>query len=207
MSNGTHLANFTGHKTEWSQYVTIGNLSSTICHIPSTQTDIIVTLLLSTITDCNDTKKWLDEQRQTNSEELKEVLHQVHLPITDKHHPRFKSRYCKGHFTHCNFWGWKLVIAVLIADCSEYSDVHLFEWRSYICCESPLNKHEDYVPPDKQCPRQDHNHDSMHGNTYNKPRHGNFSSGNVHWEFTTFQLIHCNVTNRPKPDFLTTMLI
>jgi hypothetical protein len=47
----------------------------------------------------------------------------------------------------------------------------------------------------------------MHSNTYSKPRHGNFSSGNVHWQFTTFQLIHCNVTNYPKPDCLTTMLI
>jgi len=84
--------------------MTIGNLSSKICQIPSMNSDIMVTLLLSTIKDGNDTQKRLDEQRQTHCEELNGVLRQVHQPITEKLHPRVNSRYCTWFFARGNFW-------------------------------------------------------------------------------------------------------
>jgi hypothetical protein len=66
MSDRTHLSNFAGDKIEWPVYMTIGNLSSKICQMPSTQSIVMVALLPIPIKNCNIAKKRLDEQRQPN---------------------------------------------------------------------------------------------------------------------------------------------
>jgi len=74
MSDGTHLSNFAGDKKEWPVYMTIGNLSSKICQMPSTHSVVMVALLPIPTKNCNIPQKRLDEQRQTNGEVLNEVL-------------------------------------------------------------------------------------------------------------------------------------
>jgi hypothetical protein len=66
MSDGMHLSNFAGNKKEWPVYITIGDLSSKLCQMPSTHSVIMVTLLLIPIKNRNIPHKWLDEQRLTN---------------------------------------------------------------------------------------------------------------------------------------------
>jgi len=102
-------------------------------------------------------QKQLDEQRQTNWEVLNEVLRRVLQPLTFQQNPSAESGYDKvlcaaGKFTHC-----KPVLAAWLADCPEYSDLHHLEWHVCFWCESPKDELGDYVAPDKQHPRRDHN--------------------------------------------------
>jgi hypothetical protein len=62
MSDGTHLSNFAGDKTEWPVYMTIGNLSSKIHQMPSTHSVVMATLLPIPIKNRNIPQKRLDEQ-------------------------------------------------------------------------------------------------------------------------------------------------
>jgi len=66
MSDRTHLSNFAGDKKEWTVYMTIGNLSSKLRQIPSTQSVVMVALLPIPIKNYNIPQEWLDEQRHTN---------------------------------------------------------------------------------------------------------------------------------------------
>jgi hypothetical protein len=66
LSDRTHLSSFDGGKKQWPVYMTIGNLSSKICQMPSVHTVVMVTLLHIPIRNLNFPQKWLDEQRQTN---------------------------------------------------------------------------------------------------------------------------------------------
>jgi len=61
MSNGTHLANFAGNKKKLSVYMTIGNLSSKICQMPSTHSVAMVALLPIPIMNSSIPQEWLDE--------------------------------------------------------------------------------------------------------------------------------------------------
>jgi hypothetical protein len=61
MSDRTHLSNFAGAKKEWPVYVTIGNLSSKLCQMPSRHSIVMVTLLLSLIKHHNMPQKQRDE--------------------------------------------------------------------------------------------------------------------------------------------------
>jgi len=63
MSDGTHLSNFAGDKKEWPVYMTIGNLSSMIRQMPSTNSILMVALLPIPIKNSNIPQKRLDEQR------------------------------------------------------------------------------------------------------------------------------------------------
>jgi len=45
MSDGTHLPNFAGNKKGWPVYMTIGNLSSKLCQMPSMHSVVMVSLL------------------------------------------------------------------------------------------------------------------------------------------------------------------
>jgi hypothetical protein len=65
MSDGTHLSNFAGDKTEWPVYMTIGNLSSKIRQTPSTQSIVMFALLPIPFKNGNIPQKPLDEQLQT----------------------------------------------------------------------------------------------------------------------------------------------
>jgi hypothetical protein len=65
----------------------IGNLSSKIRQMLSTETVIIVALQPIAITMRNIPQKQLDKQQQTNREMQDEVVWQVLQPLTLKQHP------------------------------------------------------------------------------------------------------------------------
>jgi hypothetical protein len=157
MSDGTHLSNFAGDKKEWPVYMKIGNLSSKIHQMPSTHSVVMVALLPIPIKNRNIPQKRLDEQRQTNQEVLKEVLRQLLQPLTFKHNPSAESGYYKVLCADGNFRRCKPVLAAWLADCPEYSDLHHLERNVCFWCECLKNELGDYVPPDKQHPRRDHN--------------------------------------------------
>jgi hypothetical protein len=84
MSDETHLSNFASDKKEWPVYMTIGNVSSKICQMPTADTVAMVALLPIPIKNRNIPQKWLDEQQQTNREVLNELLRRVLQPLTCK---------------------------------------------------------------------------------------------------------------------------
>jgi hypothetical protein len=93
MSDGTHLSNLAADKQEWPVYMTIGNLSSKVCHMPSMHNVMIVALLPIPIKNRNIPQNWMAEQRQTNREVLNEVLRRLLDPLTFKHNPSAESGY------------------------------------------------------------------------------------------------------------------
>jgi len=124
MSDGTHLSDFAGDKKQWPVFVTNGNLSSKIRQMPSTHSVAMFTLLPIPIENRNIPLKRLNEQRQTNREELNEVLRRVLQRLTLKQHPDVESRYYKvlsadGNCRHC-----KPVLAAWLADCPQYSNLY-----------------------------------------------------------------------------------
>jgi hypothetical protein len=157
MSDGTHLSNFAGDKKEKPVYITIGNLASKIRPTPSTHSVVMVSLLPIPIKNCNIHQKRLDEKRQTNQEVLNEVLRWVRRPLTFKQHPSADSGYYSVLCADGNFRCCKPVLSAWLADCPEYSDVHHLERPGCFWCECPTNELGDYVHPDKQYPRRDHN--------------------------------------------------
>jgi len=66
MTDGTHLSNFAGNKTEWPVYMTIGNLSSKIHQMPSMHSILRDALLPIPIMNRTLPHKRLDEQGLTN---------------------------------------------------------------------------------------------------------------------------------------------
>jgi len=157
MSGGIHLSNFAGDKKEWPVYVTIGNLSSKVHHMPSTHSVVMIALLPIAIKNHNFPQKRLDEQRQTNQEVLNEVLRWVLQPLTYRQNPSAESGHwnvlcADGNFRHC-----KPVSAAWLAVCPEYSDLHDLERHVWFRCQCPNNELADYLPPDKQRPWRDHN--------------------------------------------------
>jgi len=116
MSHGTHLSNFTGNKTEWPVYMTIGNQSSKISQTPSTDSDVMVALLLILIKNRYILEKRLDEQRQTNQEVLNEVLRRVLQPLTVQPHPSAGSVDYNVLRAEANFSGCKPVLSAWLAD-------------------------------------------------------------------------------------------
>jgi hypothetical protein len=93
MSDGTHLSNFAADKKEWPVYMTMGNLSSKICQMPSTHSIVRVTHLLNPIKTHNIPQNRLDEQRQTNREVLDNILRRVLQPVIIKQHSGANSGY------------------------------------------------------------------------------------------------------------------
>jgi hypothetical protein len=157
MSDGTHLSNFAGDKKEWPVFMTIGNLSSKIHQMPSAHTVVMVALLPIPIKNRNNPQKRLDEQRQTNRKVLNEVLRRVLQPLTFKLNLSAESGYYNVLCAVGNFRRCKPVLAAWLADCPEYSDLQHFKRHVCFWCECPKNELGDYVPSDKQQPRQDHN--------------------------------------------------
>jgi len=180
MSDGTHLSNFAGDKKEWPVYMTIGNLSSKIRQMPSTHTVVMVALLPIPIENRNIPQKGLDEQRQTNREVLNEVLRRLLRPLTVKHNPSAESGYYNVLCADGNFGRCKLVFAAWLADSPEYSDLHHLERHVCLWCECPKNELGDYVPPDKQHPRRDHNLYRMLSDANTKGANAELSSRHVH---------------------------
>jgi len=108
MSEGTHFSNFAGNKRQWPVYMTIGNLSSKICQIPSMHRVVMVTLLLIPIQKPNIPQMWLDEQRLTNWEVVNKLLQQVLQPLIFKYNSNIKSRYYQFLSPDGNFRCFKL---------------------------------------------------------------------------------------------------
>jgi hypothetical protein len=207
MSDGTHLSNFAGDKQEWPVYMTIGNPPSKIRRMPSTHSVVMVALLPIPIKNRNIPQKRLDVQRQTNQEVLNEVLRRVLQPLTFKQHPSAESRYYNvlcvdGNFRHC-----KPVLAAWLAHCTAYSDQHHIERHVCFWFECSKNELGDYVHPDKEDPRGDHNlYRTLHdANT--KAADAELSSHHVHREFNKFRHIPYIVSDLAKPDLLHTMQI
>jgi hypothetical protein len=149
MLDGTHHSNFTGDKTDWPEYMAIGNESSKICQMPSTPSIIMVALLPIPIKNPTIPQKWLDEEWQTNREVLNMVLWLVLQPFTFAQNPRANSMYYNVLCADGNFRNCKPAIAAWLADCPEYTDVHHLERHVSFWCECPKNELRDYVPPDK----------------------------------------------------------
>jgi len=127
MSDGTHLLNLAGDNKEWPGYMIMYNVSSNIRHMPSTQSVLIIALLPIPIINRNIPQKWLDKQREINREVLNEVLQRVLHPLTIKQYPSAKSTCYNVFCAVGNFGHHKLVLAALLADRPEYSDIHNLE--------------------------------------------------------------------------------
>ena len=115
----------------------IGNQSSKICQMPSTDSIVMVTLLPSSIKNCNCSQKWLDEQRQTKRELLTNVLQCVLQPFPIIQNPCTVSRYYNVLRADGNFRCWTLVLAAWLAVGTKYSDVHHLDWHICFSCECP----------------------------------------------------------------------
>jgi hypothetical protein len=137
--------------------MTRGNLSSKICKMPSTHSVMRVSLLPIPIKNRNIPQKRLDQQPQPHREVLNEVLGRLLEPNTCKHNLSAESGYYKVRCADSNFRRCKPFLAAWLADCREYSDQHHLERHVCFWCECPKNELGDYVPPDKQHPRWDHN--------------------------------------------------
>jgi hypothetical protein len=127
MSDGRHLSNLPGDKKEWPVYMTIENLSLKLRQMDSMHSIVMLAPLPIPIKNGNFPEKWLDEQRHTNREVLKEILQRVLQSLTFKHYPSDESAYynvlcADGNFRHC-----KPVLAAWLADCPEYRDLHHLE--------------------------------------------------------------------------------
>jgi len=207
MSDGTHLSNFAGDKKEWPVYMTIGNLSSKICQMPSTHSVIMVTLLPIPIKNHNIPQKRLDEQRQTNWDVPNEVLRQVLQPLTFKHNPSAESGYYNVLCVDGNFRRCKPVLAAWFAECPEYSDLDHLERHACVWCHCPKNELGDYVPPAKQHRRRDHNLYRMLSDANTKAADAEHLSRHVHWASNVFRHNPRIVSDLPKPSLLHTMQI
>jgi len=207
MSDGTHLSNFAGDKTEWPVYITMENVSSIIPQMPSTHTIIMVALLPIPMKSCNIHQKRLKEQRQTNREVLNEVLRQVLQLLTLKQNPNAESGYYNVFCADGNFRRWKPVLAALFAGCPDYSNLHHLKQHVCFWCECPKNELGDYVPPDKEDPRRDHNLFRTLSDANTKEANAELSWQHVHRKFNMFRHIPCIMSDLLKPDLLHTMQI
>jgi len=138
---------------------------------------------------------------------LNEVLQRVLQPLTIKQNPSTGSRYYNVLGADDNFRCCKLVLAAWLADCPEYNDVHYLERHVRFWCECPKNKLGDYVPPDKQHPRWDHNLYRTLSDANTKAAYTALSSRHVHRSFIMFWQIPCIVCDPLKPDLLHSLQI
>jgi len=70
MSDGTHFWKLADDKTEQPVYLTIGNLSSKIRQMPSTESGVMVAVLRIPFKNRNIPQNWLAELRHSNREVL-----------------------------------------------------------------------------------------------------------------------------------------
>jgi hypothetical protein len=127
MSDGKHLLNSAGDKTECPVFMTFGNLSSKILQMPSTRNILMIAHWPILITNRNISHMQLDAPLHTKREVLNEVLYQVLQPLVFNQNPSTEGRYYNvlcayGKFTHC-----KPVSAAWLADCQKYRDLHHLE--------------------------------------------------------------------------------
>jgi len=99
------------------------------------------------------------------------------------------------------------ISAAWLADCLEYSDLHHLEQHVCFWCKCPKNELGDYVPSDKQHPRQDHKQYRPLSDANTKAADAELSSRHVHRGLKVFQHIPFIVSNPPKPDLFHTLHI
>jgi hypothetical protein len=186
MSDGTHLSDTPGNNNKWAVYTTIGNLSSKIRQMPSTHSIVMVALLPIPIMHRNVPQKQIDEQWQPNRKVLNKVLRRVLHPLTFKQYPCAESGYYHGLCADGNFGRCNPVLVAWLADCPEYSDLHHVMWHVCCLCKCPKNELGDYVNPDKQQPRQDHNLYKTLSNTNTNPTDAQLTSRHVHRGINVF---------------------
>jgi len=207
MSDGTHLSNFTTDKKVWPVYMTIRNSSSKIHQMPAAHTVLMVAHLPIPKHNRKIPQKRLDVQWQTHGEVLNEVLWHVLQPLTFKLNPSAESGYYNVLCADGNFRRCKQVSAAWLADCPEYSDLHHLERQVASRCECPKNELGDYIPSNKQHPRQVHNLYRKLSDANTKDANAELSSCHVHRGLNMFRHIPGIASDLPKPDLLHTMQI
>jgi len=140
----------------------------------------MVALLPIPVNNRNIPQKRLEKQRQTNREVLNKVLRRLLQPLTFKQHPSTGSGYNNVFCGDRNFRRCKPVSPAWLADCPEYSDLHHLEQHDCFWCECPKNELGDYVHPDKEHPRLDHNLYTMLGGDNTKVEDAELPSNHVH---------------------------
>jgi hypothetical protein len=91
MSDRILLLHFVGDEKEWLVYMTIGNLSLTICQMFSMHCVVIVAVLPIPIKNHHIPQTLLDEERQPNREVLNEALQHSVQPLTFRQYPSAES--------------------------------------------------------------------------------------------------------------------
>jgi hypothetical protein len=150
---------------------------------------------------------WLDEQWKTNREVLNQILWWVLQPLTFEQHPSADSGCYNVLCADGNFRLCKPVLAAWLADCPEYSNLQYFGHHVCFWCECPKNELGDYVHPDKQHPRWDHEVNRMISDTNTKAADAKLSSCHVHLVFNVCRHIPCIVRDLPQTNLLHTMQI
>jgi len=189
MSDGRPLSNLAGNKQECPAYMTIGNRSSKIWLMPSMHSVVMATILPIPMKNCNISPKPLDEQWQTIPEVQNNVLRRVLHPLTFKQNPCAERGYYNVLCADGNFRRCKPVLEAWLADCPEYSDLHHLERHVCFWCECPMNELGDYVPPDKQHPRRNHNLYRTLSDANSEAADAELSSCHVHRQFNVFRPI------------------
>jgi len=208
MSDRTHLSNFAGDKREWPVYMTISNLSSMIRQMPSTRSVVMVAHVPIPIKNRNIPQKRLDEQRQTNWQVLNKALQRVLKTLTLEQNCSPESRYYNILCADGNFRCCKPIFTAWLADYPEHSGLHHLEQHVCFWCECPKNELGDYVPPDNEHPRWDHNlYYWMLSDANTKIADAELSLRHVHRRCDVFRHNPCIVSNLPKPDLLHTIQI
>jgi len=187
--------------------MTIGNLSSKIHQMPSMHSVLRDALLPIPIMKGTLPHKRLDEQGLTNREVLNKVRWQVLQSLTFKQNLSAKSRYYNVLCVDDNIRHCKPALTGWLADCPGYSDLHHLERHVCLWCECPKNELADYIAPDKQHPKGDHNVYRTLSNTNTTAANAKLLSRHVHQGFYVCRQILCIGSNLPKPYLLHSMQI
>jgi hypothetical protein len=106
-----------------------------------------------------------------------------------------------------NFRNWELVWAAWFSDCPEYRDQHHLERHVCFRCECPKNELGEYVHPNKEHPRGEHNLCRILSDANSKAGDAEHSSRYVHRVSNMFRYMPCTVIDHPKLNLLHTMEI
>lgn len=146
-SDETFLTNFSGGRTAWPIYMTIGNIHSKIRNSPSNNAWILVALLPVPPTCSADGAPELREYQQIKAENLHHILRNL---VGDLSHPRYRGldmRCADSNVRSCYLrpCGW-------IADYLEYTKLYNLENKGCPVCEvtpAELGRHWELPPRDE----------------------------------------------------------
>jgi len=183
------------------------NLPLKIRQMPSTHRVMMIALLLIEIQNGNIHQQQLDVQQQTHRQVLNQVLRLVLQPLSIEQDPCAESGYYNVLCADGNFSRFKPGFTAWLANCPGFSERHHLRRHDCCRCECPKNERLDYVPPDKQHRRQDHNLHRILNNANTKAADAKLSSHNVDQGFKVFQHIPFIMSNLLKCERLHTMPI